>query len=265
MKIIYSIKNNKIKKLLKIQKSSKERRKKKIFSIEGIKEINMAHKAKYYILEFFICPFLFNKNKKKLFKLNNKKVNIINLKVFEKISYRKNKDGIIAIAKNKNKELLNYNENIIIFNEVEKPGNLGASFRSIEASGIKNVILNNIKTDCFHPNIIRSSIGTVFTLKININNNYKEIIKNLKKKKYKILLAVTKKNKINKNLYKIKFSNKIAIVIGGEHSGISKYWINNLYLEKFFIPMFGKIDSLNLSNATSIILFEIMRQKYYNF
>ncbi|YCJ92510.1 MAG: TrmH family RNA methyltransferase [Candidatus Karelsulcia muelleri] len=126
-----------------------------------------------------------------------------------------------------------------------------------EAAGIDAVLLCNNTIDIFNPNVIRSSLGAVFTNNITIDNS-ENIIFWLKKKKIKIISTSVKKN--IKNIYNLKLEKKsLAIVIGAESKGLSENWFksSNIIIQ---IPMKGKIDSLNVSTSTAIILFEIIRQ-----
>lgn len=259
--IISSLNNPKIKHIIHIQKKSKNRKLKYEFIIEGLKEINMALKANYKIKEIFICKNIFSQ---KLCFLK-KKIYFITLNIFKKISYRKTTGGIIALVQEKiyylNNIQLNKNPLILILDKLEKPGNLGAIIRSADGAGVDLIILCNPKIDIFNPNVIRSSLGAVFNIKIIIEN-FKNISYWLNKHKF-IKIITTFMNKKSKNLYEINLKNSIAIVIGSEDKGLSNYWLN-LSNDNLIIPITGKIDSLNINSASSIILFESIRQRYYN-
>ncbi|WP_238786210.1 TrmH family RNA methyltransferase [Blattabacterium cuenoti] len=191
---------------------------------------------------------------------------LINKKNFKKLVYRENSDGIAALFKehtvNKLKNIkITNNCLILIFDGIEKPGNLGAMLRTANAAGAHFIILCNIKTYIFNSNIIRSSLGSVFTSKIIIENEIKLIVSWLQKNNIKIVVTGIYKNA--KNLYKTNLSfSKIAIILGSEDKGVSNIWLNKTK-KIITIPMFGTIDSLNVSNAMSIIIYEIIRQRYY--
>ncbi|WP_185877992.1 RNA methyltransferase [Blattabacterium cuenoti] len=257
MKKIYSIHNTKIKNL-------KKKIKKNFFLVEGLREFNMAVKGGFKPLEIFIFKKIFTE-----FNLLKKYKNIfiIEKKIFKKLAYRDNSDGIIALFKEKKinnlKNINNVHNNIIILilDGLEKPGNIGAILRIAESIKFYMIILCNIKTYIFNSNIIRCSLGSVFTNNIIIDKT-DSIISWIKKNKIQIFVSGLCKK--SENLYKINFSRykKISIVFGSENKGVSKIWINNS--DKIInIPMFGKIDSLNVSNAMSIISYEIVRQKMY--
>ncbi|XMD35224.1 MAG: TrmH family RNA methyltransferase [Candidatus Karelsulcia muelleri] len=222
----------------------------------------MALKANYipeYIFlykKIYKYEFISNFFRKKFF---------ISYQIYKKISFRKKTGGIIASFFKKKfyikKIKINLTTFLLVLEGIEKPGNLGAILRTTEAAGIDAVLLCNNTIDIFNPNVIRSSLGAVFTNNITIDN-YENIILWLKTKKIKIISTSVKKNIKNiKNIYNLKLENKsLAIVIGAESKGLSENWFksSNIIIN---IPMKGKIDSLNVSTSTAIILFEIIRQK----
>lgn len=257
MKIL-STNNPKFKELLRLQKKKLLRYQQHIIIVEGLKEIKMALK-KYRPHELFIykkiCGSISSIYKK--FPL----IIEIYASVFKKLAYRKESGGIIATFHRHDlsiKELqLPKNPILLILVGIEKPGNLGAILRSAEAVGTDAIILTEIKTDLFHPNVVRSSIGTIFIHNVIISKS-NELINWLQKKKINILATSIKENTIN--LYERNLRKGIAIIVGNESLGLSNNWINcSDRLLK--IPMYGNIDSLNVSNAVSVILFEVLRQR----
>jgi TrmH family RNA methyltransferase len=180
--------------------------------------------------------------------------------VFKKIAYRENPDGFLALAKLKNLELekikLSKNPLVIILESVEKPGNLGAILRSADAAGVDAVIISDQRTDIYNSNVIRASLGTVFTNQVAVSSA-KEIKKWLSHNKIKSLAATPEADKL---YTEVNYKGGIAVVVGEEHGGLSKDWLEKAD-EKIKIPMAGKIDSLNVSVSTAIILFEAVRQR----
>ncbi|WP_394798038.1 RNA methyltransferase [Candidatus Karelsulcia muelleri] len=239
-------------------KKKKKRKEYNYFLVEGLKEIKMALKANY-IPEYI---FLYKKIYKYEFISNFfRKKFLISYQIYKKISFRKKTGGIIASFLKKKfyikKIKINLTTFLLVLEGIEKPGNLGAILRTTEAAGIDAVLLCNNTIDIFNPNVIRSSLGAVFTNNITIDNS-ENIILWLKTKKIKIISTSVKKN--IKNIYNIKLEKKsLAIVIGAESKGLSENWFksSNIIIQ---IPMKGKIDSLNVSTSTAIILFEIIRQ-----
>ncbi|UOQ32967.1 23S rRNA (guanosine-2'-O-)-methyltransferase RlmB [Candidatus Karelsulcia muelleri] len=149
----------------------------------------------------------------------------------------------------------------MILENLEKPGNIGAILRTASAIGVDAVFFCDEKIDLYNPNIVRSSLGSVFNNNIAISNT-KSIISWLKKKQIKIFPTSVRESA--QRLYNINFKNiPLAIVIGQEKKGLSKVWFKEAS-DIIQIPIKNKyIDSLNVSNATAIILFEIYRQKCF--
>lgn len=255
---IFSTNNPKVKELRRLQKKKRLRYEQHIIIVEGQKEIQMALK-KYRPHELFlykkICGSISSIEKK--FPL----VIEIHESVFKKISYREESGGIIATFHRHDlsiKELqLPKNPILLILVGLEKPGNLGAILRSAEAIGTDAIILSEIKTDIFHPNVVRSSLGTIFLQQVIISQS-NELIEWLQKKQIHILATSIRENTIN--LYESDLRGGIAIIVGNESLGLSNHWINSSD-RLLKIPMHGRIDSLNVSNAVAVILFEALRQR----
>ncbi len=147
---------------------------------------------------------------------------------------------------------------ILILDGIEKPGNIGALLRTSDAANIDTVFIINQKTDLYNANIIRSSIGCLFSNNI-ILTTIEKTIEYLKENNIKIfssfLKASTKYQEIN-------YNEGCAIVLGSEDKGISKKWLDESD-ELIYIPMQGHIDSLNVSNSGAIIIYEAKRQRNF--
>ncbi|MBI5218583.1 MAG: RNA methyltransferase [Bacteroidia bacterium] len=265
MGIITSIKNSKIKSILDLQES-KERRRQNNFIIEGSREINLASLAGYSFQKIIKAPEIADEKKfSVLLKNITVKPEIIEISrnIFEKIAYRENKDGLIAVAESKHLCLsdlaLKKNPLIIVLESVEKPGNLGAILRTADAANVDAVIVCDLRTDLYNPNTIRSSIGCVFTNQV-VACTSDEVIKWFRKNKIKIYsTALTEKAR---DLYMADFTVPSAIVMGSEAFGLSDVWLKNSD-DIIIIPMYGRIDSLNVSASCAVVVFEAVRQRKY--
>ena len=257
---ISSEKNLKIKNLLKLQKKSSLRIKKNVIIVEGSREIEKALQGNYLPKELFLCKCrkIYQEN---VISENFPIVTEISRNIFGKIAYRKGSGGVIGIFHRKklNLEDLNVSKRpfLLILEDIEKPGNIGAILRSAKAVSVEGIILCHFKTDIFHPNVIRASLGTIFTQNI-ITANIIELLSWLRERRIQLIVSTLKKNAIN--LYNSNLCSGIALVMGSESSGISEeiMKVADTFLQ---IPMYGNIDSLNVSNATAIILFEALRQR----
>ena len=264
---ITSSQNPRIKSLLKL-KNKRERQKTQLFLIEGYREVKRATGANIEIDELYICPELFlGKNENALIKeIERKEKTIINCSksVFEKISYRDRPDGLIALAKQKHlliDELVQIvkeksNPLFVVVESIEKPGNLGTILRSCDGAGVDGVIVCEEVTDIFNPNVVRASIGTLFTQPIIVASP-DEILKFFKLNKIKIVATSPDAKQV---YYENNFNIPIAIVMGSEQYGLSEKWLSESDLA-LSIPMLGVADSLNVATATTIMLYEALRQR----
>ena len=267
MKQITSIQNPLIKEIIQLQEKSRVRKKKGLFIIEGYREISLAIKAKYFIESILFCDDIISSNKIEeiLNSSLNQDVEIIEIskEVYQKISHRKTTEGIIAIAKSKALILddlsLKSNPLILIAEAPEKPGNLGALLRTADAANLDAVLIANPLTDLYNPNIIRSSVGCLFTIQIAIGTT-DEILNFLNQNNIKIYTAALNKN--SKNYTLIDYTQPSAIAVGTEATGLSKEWLENSN-QNIIIPMQGEIDSLNVSVSAAIIIFEAKRQRKF--
>ena len=262
MKKITSNNNPLIKRLKILQIKSSQRKKNKSFIAEGVKEIEKAIKNNYKIENIFISEnsLLLVSNKKNILSKYLKNCFIVKSDLFNKICYRSNDNNIIAIIKAKEHKLdsliISEKPLIVIIQSPEKPGNIGAIIRTLTAAKIDLLIIADPKTDIYNPNIIRSSLGYVFSLPIIIDTS-KNIINFLKSNKIKIIVAEIKEKSIYHD--EINYNLPLALVLGSEDLGIDNNWIKNSdYIIK--IPMKSNVDSLNLSVSAGILIYHIIYQ-----
>ena len=261
MKEITSIHNSYIKDLLKLQEKSRERKKKGLFLIEGKREISLAINSNYEFDTILFLPDLITEDE--ILHLFNANINRIQIskEVYQKLAYRASTEGIIAVTKAKEFSLENIQFKkekplILVAEAVEKPGNIGALLRTADAANIDAVFIANPKSDLYNTNIIRSSIGCVFTNQIATGTS-KEIIAFLKEKNIHIYAATLQ----NSNEYhKENYTESTAIVVGTEATGLSEIW-REAATQNINIPMQGQIDSMNVSVSAAIILYEAKRQR----
>lgn len=259
MKQIASLQNPLIKNILKLQEKSRERRKQELFVVEGKREIELALKGNYQI-----TTLLFVANKSDDGFLNHfKDIELIEITqdVYQKIAYRESTEGVIALVKtNKlslnNIQFKNDNPLILVAEGIEKPGNIGAMLRTADAANIDAVILANSKTDLYNPNVIRSSVGCVFTNQIATGSS-EEVIDYLNKNNIAIYSATLQ----NSNEYtEENYTKPSALVVGTEATGLTNIWRDQA-TQNINIPMQGEIDSMNVSVAAAILIFEAKRQR----
>ncbi|KAB1158642.1 RNA methyltransferase [Tenacibaculum aiptasiae] len=261
MKIISSTQNSYIKDLLKLQDKSRERKKKGLFLVEGKREISLVIKGAYQIETILFVPELFSE--KSLQEIQKHTTNCIEItkEVYQKLAYRDTTEGVIAVVKTKNFELNSIQFNtptplVLVLEGIEKPGNIGAMLRSADAANIDAVLIANPKTDLFNPNIVRSSVGCLFTNQIGVGTT-DETIAFLQQQNIHIYSATLQNsNEYHKNDYK----QATALVVGTEANGLTQEWRDKA-TQNINIPMQGEIDSMNVSVAAAILIFEAKRQR----
>ncbi len=264
VKEINSLQNPLVKKVLLLKEKSRERKKTGIFILEGVRELQLALKGGYEIeTALFYKDIISEKDvvdQLEEFDLNPQIIKI-SKEIYQKIAYRKTTEGIIAIVKSRSHSLENLifkknNPLVLVAESPEKPGNIGALLRTADAANLDGVIIANPKTDLYNPNIIRSSLGCIFTNPIATGSTEK-IIGFLKKKNIDLYCAALS---ASKNYTEIDFNKAAAIVVGTESTGLTQEWLTNS-TQNIIIPMAGEIDSMNVSVSAAILIFEAKRQR----
>ena len=261
MKEITSIQNAYIKNLLKLQEKSRERKKQGLFLIEGKREISLAIEANYEFDTFLFDSDLISEQE--ILTLFDSTINCIKIsrEVYQKLAYRDSTEGLIAVVKSKdfslkNIQFSNKHPLILVVESIEKPGTIGALLRTADAAKLDAVFIANPKGDLYNTNVIRSSVGCLFTNQVAIGSS-KEIIDFLREKSIDIYSATLQNSN---EYYKEDYKKAAAIVVGTEATGLSEIWRTEA-TQNINIPMQGKIDSMNVSVAAAIVIFEAKRQR----
>ncbi len=249
--LLTSKSNPRIKHLISLNKK-RNRDQEKLFLIEGKREILRALKCGLTIQTLFESS-----ENKEFIKLKTTKFQVDPF-LFQKITYRKNPTGHIAIFDQPNTDIKNLKLNnksfILVIESPEKPGNVGALIRTADAVGVDSIIITNPNLDLFNPNVIRSSAGAFFSKPIFISDNT-NTIKILKDSNINSICTTPDARKY---YHQIKYQKPLAIIAGAEDKGLSKEWLDSA-TTKIKIPMNGIADSLNLSVATAIVLYEAIK------
>ena len=266
---ITSAQNPKIKQLLALQQKSAERRRSGLFVVEGCRELQHCLAAGFEADTLFVCPEIAdNEQLAALLSANNAErsagpgptVFEVSAAVYGKIAYRGTTEGVVATVRSKSRRLedlpLTEQPLIVVLEGVEKPGNLGAVLRSADAAQADAVIVCDPLTDLFNPNLIRSSIGAVFTVP-TVACTSEECIAFLKARGIQILTAQLQDSHL---YYDSDMRRPTAIVMGTESTGLTNQW-RRAADAHIRIPMLGRLDSLNVSVSTAILLFEAVRQR----
>ena len=261
--LISSGQNPKIKGLIALEEKSKVRQEKGLFTVEGRREISHCAEMGYEIRAIFYCPDILGMDVRIAFNgqgFANTRWFEVTREVYSKIAYRSGTEGVIAEVCSRDHSLgsihLSENPLVVVLESVEKPGNLGAVLRSADAAGADAVIVCDPLTDLYNPNLIRSSIGAVFTVQC-ASCTSEECIAWLKKNGIRILTAQLQDSEW---YYDTDMKGGSAIVIGTESTGLTNRW-REAADAHIRIPMLGRLDSLNASVSAAILLFEAVRQR----
>jgi RNA methyltransferase, TrmH family len=260
MKQITSVQNPYIKSLVQLQEKAKVRKQTGTFLIEGQREIELAVKGGYEIETILICTDLVQHYENLIIQKSDHQLIEISKEVYQKLAYRDTTEGILAIAKTKSLSLSNLklskNPLILVGESLEKPGNVGAILRTADAANVDAVIIANPKSDLYNPNIVRSSVGCLFTRQIAMGTT-EEVIAYLKANNINIYSATLQDST---EYHTQDFTTPTALVVGTEATGLSEKWRVES-TKNIIIPMQGEIDSMNVSVAAAILLFEAKRQR----
>ncbi|NRD23914.1 RNA methyltransferase [Winogradskyella litoriviva] len=260
-KIISSPQNPFIKQLTLLKEKSRARKKTNQFLIEGKRELSLAIKGGYTIETLLFFPDLFSESEAKAMSTYGIEIIEISKEVFQKLAHRDTTEGVIAVVNSKNHKLedlkfKNKNPLILVAEAPEKPGNIGALLRTADAANVDAVIIANPKSDLYNPNIIRSSVGCVFTTEIAMASST-EAIEFLQHYNFNIFSAILQESQ---PYHMQNYTLPTAIVVGTEATGLTQEW-RTAAKQNISIPMQGVIDSMNVSVAAGILIFEAKRQR----
>ncbi len=256
---LISHRNPKIRNFILLQKS-RERSSQRLFVIEGLKEIEKASQAGYHFSTVFWCKEMISADELQKILSLSVEVFTVSKSLFSKMTYRENTGGVVVVAKQQNHDLKNIQINssplIIVLESVEKPGNLGAVLRTADAANADALIVCDAQTDLYNPNVIRSSIGCLFTVPV-ASASSEEVIEMLKAKGINIYCTALT---ASVPYHTIDFTKPTAIVMGTEATGLTEKWLE-ASAQNIIIPMSGVADSLNVSTSAAITIFEVRRQR----
>ena len=278
---ITSAQNPKIKNLLLLQEKSKARREQGLFVVEGRRELEHCLEAGFQVRTVFVCPEVAGKrwpveaghddnqgSSPSVIPGSHTSVipgltgNLVEIPeaLYRKVAYREGTEGILAEVETRTLRLedlaLSEHPLVVVLESVEKPGNLGAVLRSADAARADAVIVCDPLTDLWNPNLIRASIGAVFTVP-TVCASSAETIDWLHAHGIRILTAQLQDSSW---YYDTDMTGGTALVMGTESTGLTDVW-RRAADAHIRIPMLGRLDSLNVSVSAAILLFEAVRQR----
>ena len=272
---VTSAQNPKFKNLLLLQEKSRARREQGLFVVEGRRELEHALEAGFRARTVFVCPeitglssrpseargeILLSDFSTTLEMTEGALIVEIPESLYRKAAYREGTEGIIAEMEAREHRLedlaLGEAPLVVVLESVEKPGNLGAVLRSADAARADAVIVCDPLTDLYNPNLIRASLGGIFTVP-TVAASSEETIAWLKARGIRILTAQLQDSSW---YYDIDMTVGTALVMGTESTGLTDVW-RRAADAHIRIPMLGRLDSLNVSVSAAILLFEAVRQR----
>lgn len=261
--IIRSGQNPRIKNLVRLREGNHRRRQRR-FIIEGRREIERALTAGIALDELYYCPELFRQpaDSEWIGFCAGAGAQLCRLspEAFEKCAFRENPDGLLAVAPQWEQKLedlrLGNPALLLVVERVEKPGNLGTLLRNAECAGADAVIVTDPVTDIFNPNVVRSSQGALFSVPIAVSDN---LTTRTWLSRHGIFPLATTPDSVH-TFWEPDFRRPTALLLGSEMDGLSPFWLD-AEVPTARIPMAGIGDSLNVSAAAAIFLFEAVRQR----
>ncbi len=262
--LITSVQNALIKNVLQLSEKPRARKEQNRFVIEGIREIRQALMNGFALTELLISPEIAGEEGLSILALSGNKTLLgkVTPEVFNRMAYRKDSGGMIALAEPRRLALDDLKPGpkplFLVLETVEKPGNLGALLRTADAAGLDGVIICDPQTDLYNPNVIRSSLGCIFTLPVVTASSEETVawLKNNGITTYGTALPATR------HYHRADFTLPSAIIMGSEAHGLSPLWMKEAD-ELILIPMKGKVDSMNVSVSAAIVIFEALRQREF--
>lgn len=260
---ITSLQNARVKDAVRLR-DRRGREKQKRIIIDGAREVLRAIESNAQIVELFVCRELCqNEDCRQAIEIAAQlKIDLIEVSthVFEKLAFGHRSEGIIAIASTPERNLLDLsleeNPLVVVLDNIEKPGNLGAVIRSADGAGASAVIASNLRTDLFNPNAIRASLGTIFSTPVVAAT----VVETQKWLTDRGLTSYAADADGDVEYSQVDLTQPAAIVLGSEARGLSTDWRND-QIETMRLPMLGIADSLNLSATAAVLLYESLRQR----
>ena len=258
-KRITSLANPEIKFVSSLKRNSNRKKASKSI-VEGYRENKLLLESGRAVDSIYICKELFNgiAHEELILLFKKRKIRMVEVseKPFVHMSYRDNPDGFISVfpiyKQNLNDLNSENNNKILIADQIEKPGNLGAMLRTAKAFGFNTVIVCDERTNIFNPNVIRSSVGHLFTINV-VSASSKDVIKYLNANDIEILILDSQSNI---SIRSFSSSKKFALVVGSEHDGISKNWFDTK-ATTLKIDSSTDVDSINAATAAAIAMWEL--------
>jgi TrmH family RNA methyltransferase len=249
------------KQALLLAEKSRERRKTGLAVVEGLKEIRLALAAGCKLQSLWFCSRFTRPETLEQWVFLQDGTGIFDLEpaLFSRLAYREDTENAVAVVVAPAMEIAAFHpdkKSLLVVEGVEKPGNLGAIFRSADASGLGGIIVCDPAADLLHPNVIRASLGCIFKVPIAVCSS-EEAIGWLQGNGYRLMTTYMD---TPGSWTALSLETPVAVAVGTEATGLGEIWRNKAH-GNLRIPMCGEIDSLNVSTAAALIMYEMLRQQ----
>ena len=253
---ITSLQNPRVKYIVKLRDDKRQRLSDGLMLVEGYDEIRLALSTGHSPQTLLSSPEIVSRQ---ISGVSAESLSVSRA-VFEKLSYRDNPDGWLAIFPIPHNSLadvkLNDKPLVIVAESIEKPGNLGAMLRTADAAHVDAILLCDPRVDLWNPNVVRASRGAVFSVPV-VQCDNASALQWLKSRKMRVLAAVPSAEVLYSD---VDMREPVAIAVGTEDEGLTNFWLDNADV-KVKIPMMGRVNSLNVSVSTALIIYEALRQR----
>jgi TrmH family RNA methyltransferase len=263
-RLITSLQNPLVKNVMVLTEKSRERKKQGLFVAEGLREVSMALRKGFRVE----CLF-YDESKTSPEAVDElfiegveapRELYMVSAAIMEKIAYRANVPNVVALIQRRDMRLSELqpssNPLVLVLETVEKPGNLGAILRTADAAGVDAVIVCDPLVDEYNPNVIRSSLGAIFSVPV-VTTDAEPALAWLHRQGIRVFATFLE---ASTSVYTLDLRGPAAFVLGSEAHGISDFWVRES-TQRIIIPMFGQVDSLNVSVSAAVVLFEAVRQR----
>lgn len=253
---ITSAQNPRVKHVVKLREDKRERQRERLMLVEGYDELTLALASGARPQSIYTAPELVTRQ---LSGLASDAITV-NRTVFEKMSFRENPDGWLGVFEIPQRGLdelrLGRVPLILVAESVEKPGNLGAMLRTADAAGVDAILVADARVDLWNPNVVRASRGALFTVPaVEVDNA--GALTWLRSSGVQILAATPA---VDTTYTAADMRRPVALVVGTEDAGLSDFWLKAADVQ-VGIPMLGKVNSLNVSIAAALLVYEALRQR----
>lgn len=254
--VITSTSNQKIKNISKCLKNAKERKKQDVFLVEGLRMFGEIPQNQH--IETFATEAFFQKHRDLFQDISYE---LVSEHVLDTITDTKTPQGVISLVRRFHYNMEDITTGkaplIMALENLQDPGNLGTILRTGEGAGVTGVLMSKDTVDIYNPKVVRSTMGSIFRIPFLYVENLTQTIKDLGEQNFCTYSAHLQ----GKSFYDFDYTKPTIFCIGNEGNGLTDS-LSAATNYKIKIPMSGKVESLNAATASTVLMYEAMRQRY---